>query len=166
MMLSITGDADCCSPTCQGEGCPSPARAASPPIRMATSVIATRVNRLSTNIVGIAPSDEAPRRALRRSESLPASSATLLGGLLGARSGTSGESWPLKPQFRPYRNAHLHIPHAANRRPITPRQAAVVRPFRGHNAVLLMLDTYLRPWTEGLDSARSGLSGAHAGFEA
>jgi len=79
--------------------------------------------------------------ALRRSESLPASSATLLGGLLGARSGTSGESWPLKPQFRPYRNAHLHIPHAANGRPITPRQAAVVRPFLGHNAVLLILDT-------------------------
>jgi len=67
--------------------------------------------------------------ALRRSESLPASSATLLGGLLGARSGTSGESWPLKPQFRPYRNAHLHIPHAANGRPITPGKRPLFDPF-------------------------------------
>src|SRR5262245_25648808 len=58
MMLSITGDADCCRPTCQGEGCPSPARAASAPDRMATIVIANTVNRLSTNIVGIAPSNE------------------------------------------------------------------------------------------------------------
>src|SRR4029077_8626395 len=140
MMLSITGDADCCSPICQGEGCPRPARAASQPIRMATSVIATRVNRLSTNIVGIAPSDEVPRRA-RRTESLPASSAILLGGLLGARSGTSGESWPLKPQFRPYRNAHLPYPPCGQRSAYHPRQAAVVRPFLGHNAVLLILDT-------------------------
>src|SRR5262245_28946826 len=141
MMLSITGDADCCSPSCQGEGCPSPARAASAPVKMATIAIANTVNRLSTNIVGIAPSNEAPRRALHRSEALPALSATLLGGLLSARGGTSGESWPLKPQFRPYRNAHVHISHAAKGRSIPPadrRRSTLSRP---QCLVLLTLDT-------------------------
>src|SRR5215468_5532808 len=79
--------------------------------------------------------------ALRRWESLPALSATLLGGLLGARGGTSGESWPLKPQFRPYRNAHLHISHAAQRpadRPAKGRRSTLSRP---QCLVLLILDT-------------------------
>src|SRR2546429_1974584 len=141
MMLSITGDADCCSPICQGEGCPRPARAASPPIKMATSVIATRVNRLSTNIVGIAPSDKAPRRAPPLGGRCPRRARHSSVGSSARVAGPQGNPWPLKPQFRPYRNAHLHIPHAANGRPIAPRQAAVVRPFLGHNAVLLILDT-------------------------
>src|SRR5215471_15416561 len=103
--------------------------------------------------------------ALRRSESLPASSATLLGGSSARVAG---------PQGNPGLSNHNSGPIAMHTfispmRPTvgqSPPQAVVVRPFLGHNAVLLMLDTYLRPWTEGLDSARSGLSGAHAGFEA
>src|SRR5262249_30416683 len=94
--------------------------------------------------------------ALHRSESLPALSATLLGGLLGARGGTSGESWPLKPQFRPYRNAHIpYLP--CGQRPADAPPTAVVRPFLGHNALFYSsLTRSSDHGRRGVDSARSG----------
>src|SRR5215813_10165263 len=144
MMLSITGDADCCSPTCQGEGCPSPARAASAPVRTATIVIANTVNRLSTNIVGIAPSNEVPRRA------------PPLG--VAARIERDTPRWAPRRAWRDLRGilaSQTTIPALSQCTPSylpcgqrsgrsvgrSPPASAVVRPFLGHNAVLLVLDT-------------------------
>src|SRR5216684_4829818 len=94
-MLSITGVTDCCSPNCHSEGCPSPATAAPPAAKTAAIVTAKMVNRLSTGIVGIAPSNEALRRrriAFHRSAPLPplalsgtAAKVSFLGRPLGAR---------------------------------------------------------------------------------
>ena len=50
MMLSITGVADCWKPSCQGEGCPSPAKATPAPASRAPIVTAMAVNRLSTSM--------------------------------------------------------------------------------------------------------------------
>jgi hypothetical protein len=52
MILSITSVADCCRPSCQGEGCPSPAVAVPAPAREATAIAANAVNRFDTSIIG------------------------------------------------------------------------------------------------------------------
>src|SRR5262249_16458922 len=104
--------------------------------------------------------------ALHRSESLPALSATLLSGLLGARGGSSGEAWRLQPQFQPQRSAThnvgpsgmspLRISHAAKGRLIAP-PTAVVPPFLGHNALFYSsLTRSSDHGRRGVDSARSG----------
>src|SRR5215467_612024 len=134
MILSITGDADCCSPTCQGEGCPSPARAASAPVRIATIAIANTVNRLSTNIVGIAPSNEVPKRA------------PPLG--VAARIERDTPRWAPRRAWRDLRGilaSQTTIPALSQCTPsISPMRpkgrpmappTAVVRPFLGHNAL-------------------------------
>src|ERR1700704_5720910 len=103
MMLSITGVADCCIPSCQGDGCPNSANAAPPPARMAKIVTANAVIRLNTSIVGIAPSNEALRRPPHRSPPAGAAPPTCVDAapaeghipprFLGARAtGPSGES--------------------------------------------------------------------------
>src|SRR5262249_26277361 len=94
--------------------------------------------------------------ALHRSESLPALSATLLGGLLGARGGTSGESWPLKPQFRPYRNAHLHISYAAQRPADRPANGRRFDPFSATMPCFTHPRHVAPTMVGGADSARSG----------
>src|SRR3974390_715229 len=67
MMLSITGVADCCRPNCQGEGCPSPAIAAPDPARAksAQTMITNTAERLRTDILRIAPSNDGAPRAGR-----------------------------------------------------------------------------------------------------
>ena len=50
-ILSITGVADCCNPSCQGEGCPRPANAAPLPASAGANPAAKAANRLSTSIV-------------------------------------------------------------------------------------------------------------------
>ena len=99
MMLSITGVADCCKPSCQSEGRPSPAqRRARRRASMARIVTANAVNRFDTSIAGsfdemrLCRACAAPQAATRRP--MPATrSAAATGGLLGERAaGPQGES--------------------------------------------------------------------------
>ena len=63
-MSSITGVADPCRPICQGEGWPSPAKAA-PGISRATATAAIRIDRKRAGIVVSAPWMAAARARLR-----------------------------------------------------------------------------------------------------
>ena len=60
-MSSITGVADCCSPSSQGDGWPRPAKAAPPPARTVTLMTRKAINRLSTQF------SCAPLRSLKKS---------------------------------------------------------------------------------------------------
>jgi hypothetical protein len=51
MMLSITGEAESCNPSCHGVGCPLAATASPPLARMAAIATAKAVNRFNTSIV-------------------------------------------------------------------------------------------------------------------
>ncbi len=55
-MSSITGEADCCRPSSQGEGWPRPAQATPPAAIKVTPVTTKATNRLSTSIVLSSPS--------------------------------------------------------------------------------------------------------------
>src|SRR5262245_26985392 len=126
MMLSITGDADCCNPNCQGEGWPRPARAGSPAARTAR-IVANKVDRLSSRI--IAPSMKLSS-AQRRSEPPPASGHSSvaprrdLGGILASQTIIPAPS-----------QCTLSYLRCDEHGPIRPCLAAVVRPFLGHNAL-------------------------------
>ncbi len=61
-MSSITGVADCCRPSSQGEGWPRPAKPAPVPARTVTLVTTKAINRLSTCIVLLRSLDEKSRR--------------------------------------------------------------------------------------------------------
>src|SRR5262249_44310197 len=160
MMLSITGDADCCSPSCQGEGCPSPARAASAPVRMATIVIANTVIRLSTNIVGIAPSNEVPRRApplgvaarIERDTPrwAPRRAGRDLRGILASQTTIPALS-QCTPSYLPC--GQRPVSHAAKKAGRSPPPTVVVRPFLGHNALVYS------SLTRSSDHARRGRFG-------
>src|SRR6187431_1850140 len=63
-MLSITGVADCWKPSCQGEGCPLPARAGAEMRRTAAVTAAKAIRSLFASIVVFAPSAN-PSRACR-----------------------------------------------------------------------------------------------------
>src|SRR5262249_41347945 len=98
-MLSITGVTDCCSPNCHSEGCPSPATAAPPLISTAAVVVAKMVDRLSTGIVGFAPSNEALRHPPHRISPIRATAAARV-----ERDGRQGRLPRLVPWARVRRN--------------------------------------------------------------
>src|SRR6266849_2071411 len=172
-MLSITGVTDCCSPNCHSEGCPSPATAAPPAAKTAAIVTAKMVNRLSTGIVGIAPSNEALRRrriGFHRSAPLPplalsgtAAKVSFLGRLLGARAAEPEGN----PGFSNHNSGDLAMhPRYLSVRPKAGRaghaKGAFLTLSRPQWAVLLILDTSVRPWPKGFDSAASELAGRNA----
>src|SRR5215831_19219142 len=94
--------------------------------------------------------------ALHRSESLPALSATLLGGLSARVAGPQGNPGLSNHNSGPIAMHTFHISHAAKGRP-NALPTAVVRPFLGHNALFYSsLTRSSDHGRRGVDSARSG----------